>query len=293
MLMKSCEKVANFYECIFCDYQTCRKSSWNKHLSTHKHSMLTNANKSCKKVATFIPLHKCSNCGNAYKHKSSLCRHRKSCALAKEIVSADKISEMHAKAILYDKQKDDIDELKTLVRKIAGNKTPTSIHNNLNINIILDTQCKDAMNISDFVDHLHLSLDDLLYTGNNGYIEGVSNIFIKGLNELEPNKRPIHCSDERGNNLYIRDDNKWEKDGDGKMLDTQIDAVTKKHIDILKAWEDAHPDWQNSEKETSTYILLVEQMMGGRSEQERNKKHKLIQKNIGKRFKIQDIDKCE
>ena len=149
------------------------------------------------------------------------------------------------------------------------------------------------MNISDFVDHLHLSLDDLLYTGNNGYIEGVSNIFIKGLNELEPNKRPIHCSDERGNNLYIRDDNKWEKDGDGKMLDTQIDAVTKKHIDILKAWEGAHPDWQNSEKETSTYILLVEQMMGGRSEQERNKKHKLIQKNIGKRFKIQDIDKCE
>lgn len=258
--------------------------------------MLTNANESCKKVATNLYLHKCNSCGNIYKHKSSLCRHRKSCVLTTELISATKateISEMQTKAILYDKQKDDIAELKSLVRQVAGNQTPTTnIHNNLNINIILDTKCKDAMNISDFVDRLHLSLDDLLYTGNNGYIEGVSNIFIRGLNELEPNKRPIQCSDERGNHLYIRDDNKWEKDGDGKMLDTQIDAVSKKHIDILKAWEDAHPNWQNSEKETNTYILLVEQMMGGRSEQERNKKHRLIQRKIGKQFNIQDIAKC-
>ena len=74
------------------------------------------------------------------------------------------------------------------------------------------------------------------------------------------------------------------------MLDSQIDAVTKKHIDILKAWEQAHPNWQNNEKETNTYILLVQQMMGGTSEEERNKKHKIIQKNISKCVKIQDIE---
>lgn len=251
--------------------------------------MLTNANKSCKKVASSFPLHQCSGCGKIYKHKSSLCRHRKSCAMVQEITNDTKIAELQSKAILYDEQKQNIDELKTLMRAIALNNKPTNVHNNVNINIILNTQCKDAMNISDFVEHLHLSLDDLLYTGNNGYIEGVSNIFIKGLNEIEPNKRPIHCSDERGNNLYIREHNKWERDGDGKILDSQIDAVTKKHIDILKAWEDAHPNWQNCEKETNTYILLVQQMMGGSNEEERNKKHKIIQKNISKRFKIQDI----
>lgn len=296
MLTKSCKKVANYFECVLCDYHTSRKSSWNKHLSTHKHLMLTNANKSCKsctKKPEYFPLHQCSGCGKGYKHKSSLCRHRKSCAKLQELVNKDKVAELQAKAILYDEQKEHINELKTLMQNISCNNTTANFHNNVqnnvNINIILNTQCKDAMNISDFVEHLHLSLDDLLYTGNNGYIEGVSNIFIKGLNELEPNKRPIHCSNERGNNLYIRDDNKWEKDGDGKMLDSQIDAVTKKHIDILKAWEQAHPNWQNNEKETNTYILLVQQMMGGTSEEERNKKHKIIQKNISKCVKIHDI----
>ena len=126
----------------------------------------------------------------------------------------------------------------------------------MNINIVLNTKCKEAMNITEFVDTIKLSLDDLIYTGNNGYIEGVSNIFIKGLQDMDPEQRPIHCSDKRGTSLYIKDDDTWKKDGDGKMLDSQIGAVTKKHIDILKSWEEAHPKWRDSESETKTYIEL-------------------------------------
>ena len=174
------------------------------------------------------------------------------------------------------------------MKQVADNGT-TTINNNVNINIILNTRCKDAMNITDFMNTLKLSLDDLLYTKNYGYIEGVSNIFIKNLQHLEPAQRPIHCSDKRGTSLYIKDDNKWEKDGDGKLLDNQINAVTKKHVDVLKAWEDAHPNWKDSDVETKIYMELVQKIMGGSSDQEREKNFKLIQKKIGKNVSITDV----
>lgn len=289
--MKSCKKLHDNYSCTICDYTTSRKSSWEKHLATQKHKMLTDANKSCKKVARETELHQCSNCGRSYKHKASLCRHRKTCAGAGQVlISKNDLEEIQTKADLYEEHKQDMQELKELVQKVADNGPgTTTINNNLNINIVLETKCKNAMNITDFVNKLHLSLEDLLYTGNNGYIEGVSNIFIKGLQEMEPEKRPIHCADKRGNSLYIKDDNKWEKDGDGKMLDSQIGAVTKKQIDVLKGWEKSHPNWRDSDTETKTYMELVQKIMGGSSDEERMKNHRLIQKKIGKNFNIGDV----
>ena len=286
MLIESCKKVAPKFICSECDYITSRKSSYNKHISTLKHKMLINANKSCKKVANKIVLHTCSGCGKSFKHASSLCRHRKNCELFNTSdIEKKKFDEIQVKAELYDQHHN---ELKNLVEK-AANTGNTTINNNLNINIILNTKCKDAMNITDFIDTLKLSFEDLIYTGNYGYIEGVSNIFIKGLQDMDPEQRPIHCADKRGNSLYIKDDDKWEKDGDGKMLHTQIGAVTKKHIDILKAWEDAHPNWKSSEKETKIYIELVQNITGGSSEEEIVKNCRLIQRKIGKNFNIGDV----
>ena len=284
MLTKSCKKVATKFLCSDCDYSTFRKSSFDKHLATDKHKMLTNANKSCKKVASETVLHECSDCGKFFKHKPSLCRHRKTCKGTNKIqIEKEKFDEIKVKAELYEQHHS---ELKDLVKK-ATNTGSTTINNNLNI--ILNTKCKDAMNITEFIDTLKLSLEDLIYTGNYGYIEGVSNIFIKGLQEMDPEQRPIHCTDKRGNSLYIKDDDKWEKDGDGKMLHTQIGAVTKKHIDILKAWEEVHPNWKTSEKETKTYIELVQQITGGLSDEEQIKNCRLIQRKIGKNFNIGDV----
>ena len=289
MLTKSSRKVAEKFHCKFCDYNTCKLFNWNKHLSTDKHKMLTNANKSSPKVAAENPLHECNICGKIYKQKSSLSRHRKNCMKSNIIeINKEEFEDIQTKAELYEEQKQDINELKALVKQVADNGT-TTINNNVNINIILNTRCKDAMNITDFMNTLKLSLDDLLYTKNYGYIEGVSNIFIKNLQDLEPAQRPIHCSDKRGTSLYIKDDNKWEKDGDGKLLDNQINAVTKKHVDVLKAWEDAHPNWKDSDVETKIYMELVQKIMGGSSDEEREKNFKLIQKKIGKNVSITDV----
>ena len=144
------------------------------------------------------------------------------------------------------------------------------------------------MNIADFVKQLQLTQQDLFYTQKNGYIEGMSQVFIKGLKALTPAERPIHCADKQ-QNLYIRDDGRWECDGDGRLLGTQISAITKKHIDVLKAWEKEHPSWKQSESQTKIYMELVQKTLGGYSDEEHNRSCKLISKNIGKKLPLDDV----
>ena len=300
MLTKSTTKVAPKFLCATCDYSTSRKHNFDKHKTTLKHEMLTNANKSSTKVAQNPASLICSDCGKAYKHRTSLSRHKRNCEPVTDnlvLVQKEELADYQAKAELFEEQREKkchdlearVNELQALVKRATDTGAATTINNNLNINIILETKCKNAMNITDFVAQLQLTLEDLSYTKQNGYIEGMSNIFIKNLQELEPAERPIHCADKKGTSLYIKDDGQWEKDGDGMMLNAQIGVVTKKHIDALKAWEESHPSWQSSEMETKTYVELVQKIMGSSDDAERIKNHKLIQRKIGKTFNIGDV----
>lgn len=200
--------------------------------------------------------------------------------------SGAELEALKAKAELYDAQRAEMAELKDLVKRVAE-KEPTAIHT-WNVNIFLETHCNNAMNIADFVERLKLTQKDLLYTGQNGYVEGMSQVFIKGLKELTPAQRPIHCAS-KPRSLYIRDDGRWECDGDGRLLGSQLSAMSKKHVDVLRAWEREHPDWKQSEVQTKTYMQLVQQALGGSSDAELSRNCKQIGRRIALAAPLEDV----
>ena len=292
MITKRSQKEPEIFRCNFCDYETCKIANLNRHFLTLKHKMITNDNKKEPKGAE--KKHDCEWCGKSYKFLSGLSRHKIVCSKANNLILVSKDEHLTAvtKAELYDYQKDDMDNLKIAVKELKDHsKIEQKIinNNNLNINIVLNDYCKDAMNLTQFVDQIKLSLEDLLYTKNKGYIEGVSNIFIKNLKELEPKQRPIHCSNNKNNILYIKDDNKWARDT-GIKLTKGIDYVTKKQISKLKEWELKNPTWQKCEKLTETYMELLQKIMGSSDINAQEKDKISIQKRIGKKFNISDID---
>ena len=148
------------------------------------------------------------------------------------------------------------DMVKDMIPKIGNNNT--TINNKFNLQFFLNEECKDAINLTDFVQTLQLELGDLDKTRTGGYVSGITNIFVRGLKELELHKRPIHCSDLKREVLYVKDNDTWEKDNSEKQIMKQaINTVAKKQIDIIKEWEASNPDWNKTETGTKMYIDMV------------------------------------
>jgi len=147
---------------------------------------------------------------------------------------------------------------KPIIVSTGDNAVINANHNTVNINVYLNQNYAEAMNLGDFVRNIQCSLDDLTLTADEGYVKGVSSIFLKNLEFMDPKERPIHCGDQHGTQIYIRDSNKWEKDG-GK-LDSEIDNVAKKQIMLMSQWEQIHPNWHKDERLTHEYLKLVRQL---------------------------------
>ena len=150
----------------------------------------------------------------------------------------------------------------------------------MNINIYLNEHCKNAMNLTDFVENVKVSLEDLLYTKNHGYVKGISNIFVKQLKDMEPTQRPIHCSDKKRLQFYVKDDNKWEKDNSNEKIDKSIDKITKKQILAIKLWEKEHPNYLEDEKLTRIWSKMIKNMGTGVSENVTAEKEKTNIKKV-------------
>jgi hypothetical protein len=157
------------------------------------------------------------------------------------------------------------------------------------LNLFLNETCKNAMNISEFVSSIQLNIDDLEHTGRNGYIEGITNIFLKNLNNLEKHMRPLHCSDLKREILYIKENNKWEKEIDQKpILTNAIKTIANKNIKQIQNWKDIYPDCIESDsKKNNMYLKIVSNSMSGSSQEECNKNYNKIIKNIAKETVIQ------
>jgi len=285
------KKVANDFYCEYCDYKCSKKYNWDKHISTTKHKSATNSNNLATDEWQKWQKHQftCENCEKKYKDRTGLWRHKKICGLQEIIETSNDNFELTDKEII----KTLLNHTEKLMKIVENgtNNTTTNSHNTtnndnktFNMNFFLNETCKNAMNISDFVSLIKLSLDDLEFTGRNGYIEGVTNIIFKNLKNLEKNDRPIHCSDLKREVLYIKDDNQWIKETDQKPILTKaIKSIANENIKKIKDWKEMNPDCVDSEsKKNNLYLKIVSNSMNGLTQEESNKNINKIISNVAK-----------
>ena len=269
-----------FY-CEKCDYRCHKLFLFKQHCSTKKHCEI----KCSKMLKKNADQYKC-NCGRIYKHIQSYNRHLKTCNVELSQCQNSEKEELRGmistlitqnqNMLMENKEMREL--VKDMIPKIGSNNT--TITNKFNWQFFLNEQCKDAINLTDFVETLKLSLADLAETRQNGYITGITNIFVRGLRELDLHKRPIHCSDLKREILYVKDNDTWEKDTENKqMVKNAISTVAKRQINKIKEWEAVNPNWNQTENGTQMYIEMVRNL-GGCDDDERadNKIIKIIAK---------------
>jgi hypothetical protein len=254
-------------------------------LSTDKHKILQNP--TSKKFQT-EKLHIC-DCGKKYKHSSTLFAHKKQC-IAKNIENATdntKLCELDKDELIIQLLKQNKELIEVLKNGTNNNNNTNSHNKTFNLQFFLNETCKGAMNIMDFVDSIKLQLSDLERVGEIGYVEGISNIIVKNLNDLDITERPIHCTDKKRETIYIKDEDKWEKEDEGKMkIRKVIKKVASKNSLLIPKFKEVHPDCIKSISPFSDqYNKLIIESMGGPGDNDVEKENKII-RNISKNIII-------
>jgi hypothetical protein len=290
-------KISAKFICEKCDYKCSKQSEYNKHILTNKHKILHNPTLNPTSEIS-EKIYEC-NCGKIYKHSSTLYTHKKKCTSTNETENNDtdnndtdnnnhEIKEL--KELMKYLMKEN-SELKTMMFEVIKNGTHnnTNSHNkSFNLQFFLNETCKDAMNIMDFVDSIKIQLSDLENVGKLGYVDGISNIIAKNLNSLDETKRPVHCTDTKREVMYVKDEDKWEKEEDNKpKIRKLIKHVAHKNTKLLKDYKTKYPGCEKSEsKYSEKYDKLIVEAFGGKGDNDDIKEDKII-KNILKDIKIE------
>lgn len=301
--IKKVPKSSKYLRCEVCDYSTSRKSQYDRHILTPKHVNAINAAEDAIKSSEKVPLGHACDCGNSYNHYASLWRHRKNCTFQKEqkekVLTTDASNNTISNEILLEFMKKDTEFKAVLMEAFKngiGNTTNNNtnshnkIKNKFNMNFFLNEQCKDAMNIMDFVNTMKLQLSDLERVGELGYVKGISHIVVNKLKDLDVHKRPIHCSDLKRETMYVKDEDIWEKETENKeKISKMITRVAHKNQIQIKEWQQENPEYKDSESvKSEKYLKIVGESMNGlTNDNESSGYTNKIIKNIAKEVVIE------
>ena len=266
---KSSQKVAGGYKCNNCNYTTSKIFYFKKHLLTAKHLGMTNNDNN---VANSSPgIFNCE-CGNVYKYRQGLFSHKKKCEY--KSINTEKLPDISSNAIdtkfvmelvkknqelqdllieqnkqMQEQAKQHFELVNKLVEREPGNNNnnttnnTTNNHQKFNLNFFLNETCKDAMNLQEFVENIRITFQDLMNIGDDGFVTGVSDIFIKELRDLEVTKRPLHCTDSKRETIYVKENDAWNKDDkDNSKLKNIIEKVEYKNVAALQQWCNENPE---------------------------------------------------
>jgi hypothetical protein len=285
------------FECVDCNYITSRKSSFDKHILSAKHNNLKKLQKSCNQNNY---VNKCIICDKYYNDPSGLWRHNKK--FHNEPIKEQPIEQKYHEDTnkLTELVIKMVEQNKELTKQIielcnTGNNSVINAHNNttnntinsnntFNLQIYLNETCKNAINMSDFVSSLSISVNDLEETARLGYSEGISKIFLNGLKDINVHNRPIHCADQKREVLYIKNNDEWFKDTDDKLeLTNAIKNIAHKNIKQISEWQKLHPDYNNPDsKQNDKYQQILLNAMSGSTKEESNKNYEKIIRNVVK-----------
>jgi hypothetical protein len=246
------------WNCNYCNYNTLHKGTYERHLASKKHK-----SEILNKTHPFI----CEKCNMGFNSRTTLWRHTKKCDA--QISFGNKETYISKLTEELEKKAQENKELMQLLNKVVEQNTEmvprignnNNTNNNISINVILNEKCKDAMNLTDFVDKVNVSLEDLMYTKNNGYVKGISNILVNQLKDMSVEDRPIHCSDQNMLQFYVKDENKWEKDDKNDKVNNSINKIQKKQIRKIKEWTDKYPNFLDDKELYIEYQKMIKTTM--------------------------------
>ena len=270
-------KNAKDFECEKCAFKCSKKSNYDKHMLTPKHTNAIFVAQNATRLETKNA--KCPFCEKNFNHSSSMYRHKKECKEKIEKVT-NNTNNNNDKLVEYLMKENS--ELKHMIIDVCKNINTNSSQNNhsfnntnshnktFNLQFFLNETCKDAMNIMDFAESVKLQLSDLEKVGEIGYVDGISNIIVKNLIALDETKRPVHCTDTKREVLYIKDDNKWEKeDLEKKKIRKLIKKVADKNARLIPKFKEEHPDCVKSvSKFSDQYNKLIVESFDNDAEKE-------------------------
>ena len=269
------QKYAKKYCCKYCDFNASKKNDYERHLSTQKHKNNISTTDDNEKHAK---KHTCNYCEKEYNDRAGLWRHKQKCQeITCEIEKQDDSADKDLIMMLIKQNSELLEVIKNGTHNTT-NSNNTITNKTFNLQFFLNETCKDAMNIMDFVDSIKLQLSDLENVGKLGYVEGISNIITSNLKALDVAQRPIHCADQKREVLYIKDENKWEKEDEAKKkIKRAINRVVSKNQRLLPKFKEAHPDCITAASRYSDqYNKLIIEAMGGRGDNDAEKEAKII-----------------
>jgi len=291
-------KNGNKYNCTFCNYNTCKKYNFDMHLKSIRHNgnkMETAGNENLAKNGN---KYQCLNCNKKYCDRTGLWKHNKKCNITTYTKDKDKDKESTDKDKLIDFLIQEHSDIKNLILEIVKKDTISNSHNTntnslnktFNLQFFLNETCKDAMNIMEFVESIQLQLSDLEKVGEQGYVEGISNIIINNLKGLDVTQRPIHCTDKKREVLYVKDEDIWQKEEQqNDKIRTAVKKISDKNMKLIPHFQKMHPDCNKSTSKISDkYNTIIYESMGGKGDNINEKENKIIT-NISKEVIVDKI----
>jgi hypothetical protein len=281
-LTQKTPKTRVFFQCKHCDFNSSKKSEWERHLATRKHKSLTDSLTALTGITPNKSQNVCTHCFKEYKSREGLWYHSQKCNSAPDTVAEP------TENVFITPPAEDVKVLTTMVGELMKSngelqkqmmemcKNSNMIINNnmnshnktFNLNFFLNEQCKDAMNLSEFMNSFELQLTDLESIGELGYVEGMTKIMVDRLNAMDIYKRPVHCSDAKRETLYVKNDDKWEKEArNNPKLRYAIKTASFQSMKLTVLWSDTYPESKSSESRLNDkYMKLVFNSTGGTGE---------------------------